>query len=212
MFLSIFASGLYPRVLHFLRTALTWLFLWWYIDICAVTAIITVMFCWGGGQAKQYGWMMNWFCIFIWPAVGAFSQLGAGGGCGALQLSEFKRNTTVGAKSLPHSSHYKLLSFSDTDKNTACLSLTKHISACLTSQPCFSFPPPQGKPSCQRAEDPHVGVREVIEQEGKQETVSQRRGSHTALAMNRLEETCMGISYSVLHEQEHYRSWVLLAI
>lgn len=67
------------------------------------------------------------------------------------------------------------------------LSLTKHISARFASQLRFSFPPPQGKPCCQRAEDPHVGVRgEVIEQEGKQETVSQRRGSHAALAMNRL--------------------------
>lgn len=43
----------------------------------------------------------------------------------------------------------------------------------------------QGKPSCQRAEDPHVGVRGVIEQEAKQETVSQRQESHAAVAMNR---------------------------
>lgn len=44
-----------------------------------------------------------------------------------------------------------------------------------------------------------MGVRgEVIEQEGKQETVSQRQGSHTALAMNRRERTRMGISDSVL--------------
>lgn len=142
------------------------------------------------------------------------SPFPAGGGGGALQLSELKRNTTVDAKSLPHSAHHELLSFF-IHWQTHCLAIfnQKTFPPCFTSQLCFSSPPPQGKPSCQRAEDPHVGVRgEVIEQEGKQETVSQRRGSHNALAMNRLEETCMGISYSVLHERQHYRSQVLLAI
>lgn len=154
------------------------------------------------GRLSNMAGMMNWCCIFIWPAVGT----GGKGGGGALQLSEFKRNTTVRATSLLHPTHYELLSFLGADKHTAHLS-------CSTSQLCFGFPPPQGKPPCQRAEDPHVGVRgEVIEQEGKQETVSQRRGSHTASAMNRLEETCMGISSSVLHERQHYRSRVHLAI
>lgn len=64
----------------------------------------------------------------------------------------------------------------------------------------------QGKPSCQRAEDPHVGVREVIEQEAKQETVSQRQESQP--------DGGGGGDWHRLPcaEQQHYKSWGLFAI
>lgn len=116
LFHSIFAPGPDPRVLRSENGPhLTiYMMIYWYLrSDCNYNRYVFF----GGVEGRLSSNMAEWWiccCIFISASCwGTVPARGRGGG-GALQLSESKRNTTVGAKSLPHSTRYE----------ASCLSLT----------------------------------------------------------------------------------------